>query len=83
MTLQEITTSARAIVAEHLKVPLAKVTEGATFDSLGADSLDHIEIAFDLETHFDISIPDDAADAIPTVGQAVDYLVKRVGVVEA
>lgn len=80
MTRDEIATRARQIVAEHLKVPLDQVTEDATFDALGADSLDHIEIGFDLEQAFDIEVSDEDAEQLKTFGNAVDFLERKLGV---
>ena len=67
----------KKIVIEHLGVDAAKVTDNASFiDDLGADSLDTVELVMELEEEFDINIPDDAAEKIQTVGQAIDYIEK-------
>mgnify|MGYP000647356755 CR=1 FL=1 len=68
----------KKIVVEHLGVEADKVTEAASFiDDLGADSLDIVELVMELEEEFDIQIPDDQAEKIQTVGQAVDYVEKN------
>lgn len=65
------------IVAEQLGVDKEKVTPETSFvNDLGADSLDTVELVMELEEEFDINIPDDAAEKIQTVGQAVDYIEK-------
>jgi acyl carrier protein len=56
----------------------AEVTPSASFvDDLGADSLDTVELVMALEEHFDIEIPDDAAEKIRTVQDAIDYIDKH------
>jgi acyl carrier protein len=63
------------IVAEQLGVEKEKVTPETSFvNDLGADSLDTVELVMELEEEFDITIPDDAAEKIQTVGQAVEYI---------
>lgn len=63
------------IVVKHLDVEAEKVTENASFiDDLGADSLDQVELVMEFETEFDIEIPDDAAEKIATVGDAVAFI---------
>ena len=65
------------IVIEHLGVDAEKVTEGASFiDDLGADSLDTVELVMAFEEEFGVEIPDDAADTILTVGDAIKYIEK-------
>ena len=65
----------KKIVAEKLSVPEAKVTEGAKFvDDLGADSLDVVEFVMEVEKQFEITIPDDEASKLVTVGDAVKYI---------
>jgi acyl carrier protein len=65
------------IVAEQLGVSKDKVALDTSFvNDLGADSLDQVELVMELEEEFDINIPDDAAEKIQTVGQAVDYIEK-------
>ena len=66
-----------AIVAEQLGADKEKITEKTSFvNDLGADSLDQVELVMELEEEFDITIPDDAADKIQTVGQAIEYIEK-------
>ena len=63
------------IVAEQLGVDKEKITAETSFvNDLGADSLDQVELVMELEEEFDINIPDDAAEKIQTVGQAVSYI---------
>ena len=63
------------IVAEQLGVDREKVSRETSFvNDLGADSLDTVELVMELEEEFDITIPDDAAEKIQTVGQAIDYI---------
>ena len=66
------------IVAEQLGVDKEKVTPETHFiNDLGADSLDTVELVMELEEEFDISIPDDAAEKIQTVGQAIEFIEKE------
>jgi acyl carrier protein len=63
------------IVAEQLGVDKEKITAETSFvNDLGADSLDTVELVMELEEEFDITIPDDAAEKIQTVGQAVQFI---------
>ena len=63
------------IVAEQMGVDKAKVTPETSFvNDLGADSLDTVELVMELEDEFDISIPDEDAEKIQTVGQAIKYI---------
>ena len=65
------------IVVEHLGVDAAKVNEAASFiDDLGADSLDTVELVMAFEEEFSVEIPDDAAETILTVGDAVKFIDK-------
>jgi acyl carrier protein len=67
----------KKIVVEHLNVDAEKVTEQASFiEDLGADSLDTVELVMAFEEEFGIEIPDDAAESIVTVGDAVKYIDK-------
>ena len=75
--MSDIAERVKKIVVEHLGVEADKVTESASFiDDLGADSLDTVELVMELEEEFDINIPDDAAEKIQTVGQAIEYIEK-------
>ena len=63
------------IVAEQLGVDKEKITAETSFvNDLGADSLDTVELVMELEEEFDIQIPDDQAEKIKTVGEAIDYI---------
>ena len=63
------------IVAEQLGTDKEKVTRETSFvNDLGTDSLDTVELVMELEEEFDINIPDDAAEKIETVGQAIDFI---------
>ena len=65
------------IVAEQLGVDKEKVSPETSFvNDLGADSLDTVELVMELEEEFDINIPDDAAEKIQTVGQAIGFIEK-------
>ena len=67
----------RDIVAEQLGVDKDKISAETSFvNDLGADSLDTVELVMELEEEFDINIPDDAAEKIQTVGQAIEYIEK-------
>ena len=67
----------KKIVVEHLNVDADKVVESASFiEDLGADSLDTVELVMAFEEEFGIEIPDDAAESIVTVGDAVKYIEK-------
>lgn len=63
------------VIVDQLSVDEADVTMEASFvDDLGADSLDVVELIMGLETEFDIEIPDEEAENISTVGDAVEYI---------
>jgi len=63
------------IVSEQMGVDKAQVTRETSFvNDLGADSLDTVELVMEFEDEFDISIPDEDAEKIQTVGQAIDYV---------
>ena len=65
----------QAMLAEALNLPIEKVTPDAKIvDDLGADSLDVVEFVMEVEKEFDITIPDDAAAKLVTVGDAVKYI---------
>ena len=70
----------KKIVVERLSVEEDKVVEGASFvDDLGADSLDTVELVMAFEEEFNLEIPDDAAEKIGTVGDAVKHISEAVG----
>ena len=63
------------IVAEQMGVDKAQTTRETSFvNDLGADSLDTVELVMEFEDEFDITIPDEDAEKIQTVGQAIDYV---------
>ena len=73
--MSDISVRVKAIVVEHLGVEDSKVIDGACFiDDLGADSLDTVELVMAFEEEFEVEIPDDAAEKIQTVKDAVDFL---------
>lgn len=70
----------KKIVVEHLGVDEDKVTETASFiDDLGADSLDTVELVMAFEEEFGCEIPDDAAENILTVKDAIDFISQNAG----
>lgn len=72
---QNIEEKVREIIVEKLNCEASEVTREANFASdLGADSLDTVELIMDLEKAFDTQIPDQDAQAIKTVGDAIDYI---------
>jgi acyl carrier protein len=73
--MSETSERVKKIVVEHLGVENEKVTEEASFiDDLGADSLDIVELVMAFEEEFGVEIPDDAAEKITTVKDAIDYI---------
>ncbi|CAN5231982.1 acyl carrier protein [soil metagenome] len=73
--MSETAERVKKIVVEHLGVEPEKVTEEASFiDDLGADSLDIVELVMAFEEEFNVEIPDDAAEKITTVKDAIDYI---------
>jgi len=76
--MSTVATQVKAIVAEQLGVKLEQVTNSASFvDDLGADSLDTVELVMALEEEFETEIPDEDAEKITTVQQAIDYVTAR------
>ena len=74
---QQIFEEVQKIVVEQLEVEADKVTKDANFaNDLGADSLDTVELIMEFEKEFDIQIPDDQAENIVSVGQAVEFIEK-------
>jgi len=68
----------KTIVVDHLGVEASEVKPEASFiDDLGADSLDIVELVMAFEEEFGVEIPDDAAEKITTVGDAIDYITKN------
>lgn len=75
---QEISDKVKEIIVEKLGVDAGDVTESANFtNDLGADSLDTVELIMEFEKEFDVSIPDEDAENIATVGDAVKYLTDK------
>ncbi|MEM7289516.1 MAG: acyl carrier protein [Pseudomonadota bacterium] len=73
--MSDIAERIKKIVVEHLDVEADKVSESASFiDDLGADSLDNVELVMAFEEEFDVEIPDDAAETIQTVGDAIKFV---------
>src|ERR1700709_340565 len=76
--MTEIADKVKKIVVEHLGVDEAKVTNEASFiDDLGADSLDTVELVMAFEEAFGVEIPEDAAEKITTVKDAIEYIEKQ------
>jgi acyl carrier protein len=77
--MSEIAQKVKQIIIEKLGVEESEVTPEASFtNDLGADSLDTVELIMEFEKEFNISIPDDQAENISTVGQAISYLEQNV-----
>jgi acyl carrier protein len=75
--MSDVAERVKKIVIEHLGVNADKVDEKASFiDDLGADSLDTVELVMAFEEEFEVEIPDDAAETIQTVGDAISFLEK-------
>jgi acyl carrier protein len=73
--MSDIASRVKKIIVDKLGVDEAEVTPEASFtNDLGADSLDTVELIMEFEKEFNISIPDEQAETITTVGQAVSYL---------
>lgn len=73
--MSDIAERVKKIVVEHLGVDEDKVKKDASFiDDLGADSLDTVELVMAFEEEFSVEIPDDAAEDIQTVGDAIEFI---------
>ncbi len=73
--MSDVEQKVKDIIVEQLGVKKEQVTENASFiDDLGADSLDTVELVMALEESFNIEIPDEEAEKIRTVGEAVNYI---------
>lgn len=80
MTREEVLEKVKEIVAEILKVEKERVTEGVSFvEDLNADSLDQVELVMKFEEEFGIEVPEGDAEKIRTVGEATDYILKKIG----
>jgi acyl carrier protein len=73
--MSEVASKVKEIIVEKLGVEVSEVTDGASFTTdLGADSLDTVELIMEFEKEFGISIPDDQAEKITTVGDAISHI---------
>ena len=80
MTEAEIEAKVIEIVAEQMGVDKAEITRETSFtNDLNADSLDTVELVMEFEDEFETSIPDEEAEKITTVGQAINYIATHVG----
>jgi acyl carrier protein len=78
--MSEVEEKVKSIICEQLDVSEEDVVPSASFvDDLGADSLDQVELIMAMEEEFDVSIPDEDAEKIATVKDAVDYITKAMG----
>ncbi len=78
--MADVAGKVKAIIVEQLGVTPEQVTPEASFiEDLGADSLDTVELVMALEEEFDVQIPDEEAEKITTVQQAVDYIIAKKG----
>ncbi len=77
--MQTIQESVTRILVDKLGIPSSEITPDANFvKDLGIDSLDYAELVMDFEQTFDIKIPDDDAEKLQTISQAVDYISAKV-----
>ncbi|MEW6032715.1 MAG: acyl carrier protein [Bacillota bacterium] len=67
----------RAMLADQLGIEEGEISPESTLEDLGADSLDIVEMVMAIEQEWDIEIPDEAAEEIKTVGDAVNYIVRH------
>ena len=78
--MSEIEEKVKDIIVEELGVEREKLTDAASFmEDLGADSLDTVELVMAFEKEFDIDIPDEEAEKLRTVGDAMKYLHEKIG----
>ena len=76
--MTEKTSKRKANIVDKLGIDESEVTDESNFMSdLGADSLDTVELIMEFEKEFDLQIPDDEAEKITTVGQAIEYITSR------
>lgn len=81
MAAESIESKVKGIIVEQLGVNPEEVTRDASFiDDLGADSLDTVELVMAFEEEFDAEIPDEEAEKLKTVGDAIDYIEKKMKV---
>ncbi len=75
MTREELFDSIKTMIVDQLGVDESTITEDSSFiDDLNADSLDMVELVMAMEQEFDIEIPDDVAEKVSTVKDAIDYI---------
>jgi len=80
MDMKQLEEKVKDIIVEELGVEREKLTADASFmEDLGADSLDTVELVMAFEKEFDIDIPDEEAEKLRTVGQALEYLHEKMG----
>ena len=73
--MSDLSAKVKSIIVEKLGVDESDITEDASFtNDLGADSLDTVELIMEFEKEFDVTIPDEDAEKIATVGDAISYL---------
>ena len=72
--MSEISAKVKEIIKKKLAVDDAEIVETATFNDLGADSLDQVELIMEFENEFGITIPEEEAGKITTVGGAIEYI---------
>ena len=78
--MSDMVEKVKDIIVEELGVEREKLTDGASFmEDLGADSLDTVELVMAFEKEFDIDIPDEEAEKLRTVGDALRYLQEKMG----
>lgn len=76
----EIESKVKKIVADHMSVSEEELKRETSFvNDLNADSLDTVELVMEFEDQFDISIPDEEAEKIQTIGHAIEYIQQRIG----
>ena len=76
MSHEELTTRVRSIIAATQHLPQENITPDSTFEELGIDSLDGINILFAVESEFNINIPDEAAQSLRSVRDVIDGIAK-------
>jgi acyl carrier protein len=83
MTKAEILEKLQQIIQDRLDVEKDQIVPGASFvEDLGADSLDIVELIMGIEEEFDIEIPDEDAEKLTTVGEAINYAAAKLGIEE-
>lgn len=83
MSYEELTARVRAVIATTQHVPQEKIAADSTFEELGIDSLDGINILFAVESEFNINIPDEAAQNIRSVRDVIDGIAKLLNAAES